>query len=188
MKRRAETMLLALALAAGAFWLQAMAFPVSTFACSCIPADNLREVAADGKSIVLATVEARIGVNFHTVSVTHTFAGDAEPGELRVHGLGPYSDACQQGAVVGETWLFSLAGYGRKWTTTSCDLNGRIGTDEGDSLLAEAVKRFGPILPDTSTHDAQITSPPGSYGAVLAIGAGVVVFVLLTLRWRPSRT
>ena len=186
MKRRAETLLLALALAAGAFWLQAIAVPTSTFACSCVPPADLEEVAADGDSIVIAIVEGK-----KTINVTHTFTGAAELGLMQIRGLGPHSDACQEGALEGETWLFSLSRHAGRWSTTICELNGLIGTDYGDSLLAEAIELFGPILPPTSAEDLGDTSTqiggPG-YGAALAIGAGVLIFVLIVARRRPSGT
>lgn len=185
MKRRAETLVLALALAAGAFWLQAIAVPTSAFACSCASPRNLAAVAARGDSIVIATVEGS-----NTINVTHTFAGEAELGQMRVGGLGPDSDACEEGASSGETWLFSLKQHRVRWSTTACTLNGLIGTDDGDALLAEAIERFGPILPPTSAEDlpADASTQIGGYGAALVIGAGILIFVLLVARRRPFST
>jgi hypothetical protein len=182
-------LLLALTLAAGAFWLQALAAPASTFACSCPGNIRLADVAANGGSIVIAIVEDR-----NTINVTHTFAGAADLGQMRIRGLGPNSDACQEGALSGETWLFSLTRHTGRWSTNLCTLNGLIGTDYGDSLLVEAIELFGPILPPTSAED--LTDPGDTttqisgagYGAALAIGAGLLMFVLLVARRRPSGT
>ena len=190
MKRRRGTLLLALILAAGAFWLQALAVPAPTFACSCPGGIRLAELAADGDSIVIAIVEDR-----NTINVTHTFAGEAERGLMQIRGLGPHEDACQEAALSGETWLFSLREHAGRWSTSLCTLNGLIGTDYGDSLLAEAIELFGPILPPTSAEDlaepgnkTTQTGSAGSYGAALAIGAGVLMFVLLVARRRPAGT
>jgi len=185
MKRRSENFLLALALAAGAFWLQSMAAPMATYACSCAPSQGLEALAADGYSIVLATVERDNPGYTHTITVTHTFTGMAEVGEMRIGGVRPNTgDGCLVEALVGETWL-----------TFGCTLNGRIGTDHGDALLAKATKLFGPVLPDTSTGG--VAQPrdlmaeigvPGWAGAAFAVGFGSLVFLLLLARWRPSRT
>jgi hypothetical protein len=187
-KRRAETVLLALALAAGAFWLQAIAVPTSTFACSCVPPAGLEEVAADGDSIVLAIVEGD-----NTISITHVFSGAAELGVVRISGLGPHSDGCQEGALAHETWLFSLSRHAGRWSTTICALNGLIGSDRGDSVLAEAIELFGPILPSTSAEDlaelGDTTSQiRGAGGAALAIAAGVLSILFLVARRRPFGT
>jgi hypothetical protein len=153
-------------------------------------------LAADGDSIVLATVERDNPGYTHTINVTHTFAGTAEVGKMRIGGLRPDAeDACLVGALVGQTWLFTLGLHNGRWSTHGCTLNGRIGTDHGDALLAKATKLFGPVLPDTSTGDVAqprdtltAVGGPGWAGAAFAVGAGSLVFLLLLARWRPSRT
>jgi hypothetical protein len=198
MDRRASVLLGALGVAVVAFALCSMTAPQRVLACSCAPPPSLAEAAADPtKAIVLAAI-GRWPAGGRELIVEGSFGPVPVPEVMLVSGFGPQGAACQHGGSMGERWLFVLyrANNGQ-YSVSSCSLTGRIGTDQGNGLLADAIAAFGParqpgVVPsDPPAAPAAIDPAPwlGGLGwAALLVGASTLVFaaVIFVARRRPT--
>ena len=153
-------------------------------ACSCVAPVSLAEAAA--RSPGLAVFVGRVVAldenggmgGVATVQVEGRFRGPLLPAVIGArHGGG---GDCSIGMAVGERRLFTARlDEGGTWYPVLCDPQGTLGTPEGDALLAEATRTFGPIQPVGGPPVAP--SPGGPDLVVIAAAAAIVLVIGLVL-------
>lgn len=188
MRRRLAPLLVATVLAAGALWLNAVTPSTSVFACSCAPPPTLAEAAADPRqAIVVGTIGFTVG-NDTLLVIERSFGPHPPPAsELLIDGIGIHGAACQLGASAGERWLLVLHRLDDDggFSTNSCSLAARLGTEFGDDLLGQAIEAFGGTAaapsaepaPPAAASPSFVTWLPGVGWAALTVAAGVAVLL-----------
>jgi hypothetical protein len=172
-----------------------LARPAPCLACSCVPPVSLAEAAArsPGLAVFVGRVvamqdDATTGGGLATVAVDGRFRGPLLPPSI-VARYGGGGD-CTIGMTVGERRLFTASLDERgAWFPALCDPQGVLGTPEGDALLAEAVRTFGPAQPvggpsSVPAAGLDLASIAVAVGAVVVLGTGLLVGLLVAGRRR----
>jgi len=159
-------------------WLGlALSTPAVCAACSCVAPVSLAEAVARSPDLavfvgkVVALDGGADGVA--TIAVDGRFRGPLLPSVIRAR-YGGGGD-CTIGMSVGERRLITAhLAEGGVWFPALCDPQGVQGTPEGDALLTEAIRTFGPVQ--------SVGEPPTEPSAGLPLGAvalalGVVVVI-----------
>jgi hypothetical protein len=161
-----------------AVWLGlALGAPAPCVACSCVPPVSLADAAA--RSPGLAVFVGKVvgldggGDGVATIAVDGRFRGPLLPAVIHAR-YGGGGD-CTIGMAVGERRLITARLDERgTWFPVLCDPQGVLGTPEGDALLAEAIRTFGPAQ--------TVGEPPPEPSAglpvgtiAIALGLGIIV-------------
>lgn len=166
--------------------------PTPCIACSCVAPVSLAEAVAGSPDLAVfvgKVVSLEGGADgVATVVVDGRFRGPLFTAVIRArHGSGM---DCTIGMTVGDRRLFTAHLDERGvWFPGLCDPQGIQGTPEGDALLAEAIRTFGPAQPVAG----QPTEPPtdlplGLIAAAVALGiigmlaTGLVATLLVAAR------
>jgi hypothetical protein len=172
----AAACLLALGLAAS--------LPGRCLACSCAAPASLAE--AVGRSpelaVIFGTIVAQdgdVGISGRaTMRVEGRFRGPVLPATvvLRVGGGADCSISVTTGVRI---LVLARPEADGRWFPALCDPQGVLGTPEGDALLAEAVRTFGPAQPVGGPPAAPASGCPDALalaaGGTLVLGAGVLL-------------
>jgi hypothetical protein len=183
----------AILLTLSAVFAQAVLFPGPALACSCAgPPPPLAEIAAaDDVAIIAGSVGPALA-DRTPVAVDAWFHGAARAELVWLSGGTQQMSSCDILMSPGERRLFVLYGSVEgMYSANSCSPSGRIGTAEGDALVAEAMQAFGaPQPPPTTEPEPEPPAAPQNQPAagdgglpggpgLLWIGAGVGLAVLL---------
>ncbi len=175
----------------------ALAMPRPALACSCMPPGPIAAIAGmPDRPVAVVTIGQPAGERMQ-VHIERWLQGEVPDDVILLRG-GPGASqisSCDIEFTPGERWLLvlgrdELGGH----SASFCEPHGRLGTPEGDALLAEAMTVFGaggaPRPPPDPTHQQGDLSPwLGGLGWVVAVvGAGLVVLALVAVfaRRRPS--
>ena len=165
-----------------AVWLGlALGAPAPCLACSCVAPVSLAEAAARspglavfvGKVVALES-DAMTGGGVATVAVDGRFRGPLLPAVIHAR-YGGGGD-CTIGMAVDERRLITARLDERgTWFPVLCDPQGVLGTPDGEALLAEAIRTFGPAQP---VGGLLVAPSPGGPDVVVLAAAAAVILVL----------
>ena len=178
---------------------QAVALPAGVAACSCVPdPPTIAELAQEGPIAVIVGVVGQQLPDRTPVAVETWFHGEGPTDVVWVSGGSQQMTSCDPVMSAGERRLMVLHGRpGELYSSSPCVANGVLGTQSGDSALAEAVAAFGsgqgPPTPEQTDPPASLQEPTPSLGSgalwiVVAVGAAALMFggiALLALRRQP---
>lgn len=195
---RGRTLAASLLVTLSAVFFQAVALPSDVRACSCVAFHSLAEVVADGDVTIVTGVVGRQLPDRTPVAVATWFHGPGPSDVVWVRGGSQMMTSCDPFMEVGELRVFVLHGRpGEPYSVDPCSVGGVVGTESGDSALAEAEALFGTgSVPPTAEPTEPPASPPPAAPVAgeamlwiaAALGAAVVMFggiALLAVRRQP---
>lgn len=156
--------------------------PSPCVACSCVAPVSLAEAAQRSPGLAVFVGKVVVldggGDGVATIAVDGRFRGLLLPAVIRAR-FGGGGD-CTIHMEIDERRIFTARLDERGiWFPALCDPQGVLGTPEGDALLAEAVRTFGPPQPGGSPP--AFPSAGGSDVLVLVSAAGAVLLAALLL-------
>jgi hypothetical protein len=196
--RRLLPVATAVAFAFCAYAIQSVELPGRVVACSCRTMAPLAEAATGPDvALVVATVGTTAGARREgptNLAIERAFTGQLPP-HILVQGIGSATPACQLGARTGERWILGVyRSPDGTFGVSSCGIGGKLGTDFGDALLAEAVGLFGEgqtPAPPPEAPAAPVDVAPwvGGWGWLAAlVVVSVAVFGLIAFAATRRRT
>ena len=165
-----------------------LALPEWVAACSCMGPQPLEVYAADGSVIFVGRVDGRDARGVR-VAVSRWFAGKGAAPVAWIGGDFGNGASCGVGSepVVGSQWIWVAwrPEDGGDPSISICAPTAELTSQEGQQLLAEATRTFGPgIVEPTDPSPAEPLEPASSAGpdaAVVVAGVGVLTAGLLVL-------
>ena len=165
-----------------------LVLPGRIVACSCMGPQPLEVYAADGSVIFAGRVDGRDARGVR-VAVSRWFAGEGAAPVAWISGDFGNGASCGVGSepVVGSQWIWVAwrPEDGGDPSISICAPTAELTSQEGQQLLAEAQRTFGPgTVEPTGPSPADPLEPSATAGpdpAVVIAGAGVLAAGLLVL-------
>jgi hypothetical protein len=179
MRRRIAHLILAGSLAAGVGSVSA----VAVVACSCVMPEPMEVHRGDPLKTIFSGRVASIAGDGVVVAVEEWFQGGSEPAvRLAPDGFGTQSAACQESLpLVGSRWIYVAftPKPGDSPQVNLCTPKAALDTDQGQAMLAEARKVFGPgLIPEVDDPEVAGPAPTASPIGLAAVAGGVVLAVI----------